>query len=683
MPVFEFTGPDGQTYEVEGPEGATEQEAFGMLQQQLGGAGGYDAGRGVLSVNIGGKTPEEQQFETDLAADAPEGFVEQATAALGRGGRDVMNALGGAADLVTLPVTTIMNLLGANVRSYRDITNDAASAIGLPENETDDQRLMSAINEGGMLGLATAGAGGAVGALPGVAGAVGRTLAATPVADMAASAGGMAGQEVAEQSGGGPLAQLGAALVGGALGAGGVGAASRIPGLLPKNRQLNELGQAAERIGVDLLPAAAGGPITRGLSSGAAQMPVSARPIVKAADRMIRQAQEARDKVASAFGVISNPEAAGEAARQGALATIKNTGNIGRRLYDHAGEMAGDARIPLNNAKAVLDEQIARLEAVPGGGAGLADVRALRSQLDNPDGFTIQGVRDMRTEMFVAPELRGGPVEKRMKDVVAATSQDIEQGLRAQGKGDAADAFRAADDYWKERLDLIDRVIRPVIGKDGDAKGGEDIFKSIEAATRGNAEKLHRFLRALPEEEQGIVRASIIGRLGRATKSAQNDEGDAFSLETFLSNWNDLSPRSKNILFDGEYRKDMDALAKIASGTREGMKVASKSNTPLGIAFQTAITGGSTLAGLQMLGVSLAGQYGAGRMLASPGFARWLASAAKKPNETAFRQQVGRLSAVAAAEPTIANEVRALQDRLMQSFGNIPQRAAAEEGKND
>src|SRR5258706_8786882 len=35
MPKFTFKAPDGKTYDVNGPEGATEAEAFGILQQQL------------------------------------------------------------------------------------------------------------------------------------------------------------------------------------------------------------------------------------------------------------------------------------------------------------------------------------------------------------------------------------------------------------------------------------------------------------------------------------------------------------------------------------------------------------------------------------------------------------------------------------------------------------------------
>lgn len=35
MPTFEFTSPDGKKYEIEGPEGATQEQAFQILSQQL------------------------------------------------------------------------------------------------------------------------------------------------------------------------------------------------------------------------------------------------------------------------------------------------------------------------------------------------------------------------------------------------------------------------------------------------------------------------------------------------------------------------------------------------------------------------------------------------------------------------------------------------------------------------
>ena len=47
MPTFDFTSPDGKTYSVEGPEGATAAQAFEILQSQIGGAKPADSGPGV------------------------------------------------------------------------------------------------------------------------------------------------------------------------------------------------------------------------------------------------------------------------------------------------------------------------------------------------------------------------------------------------------------------------------------------------------------------------------------------------------------------------------------------------------------------------------------------------------------------------------------------------------------
>ena len=54
MPTFDFTSPDGKTYSVEGPDGATPDQAFQMLQQHIGSAKpqasmGEDAAKSVAS----------------------------------------------------------------------------------------------------------------------------------------------------------------------------------------------------------------------------------------------------------------------------------------------------------------------------------------------------------------------------------------------------------------------------------------------------------------------------------------------------------------------------------------------------------------------------------------------------------------------------------------------------------
>jgi hypothetical protein len=50
MPKFQLTSPDGKKYEVEGPEGATPEQAYDILQKQLnaGNTEGGDLARGLL-----------------------------------------------------------------------------------------------------------------------------------------------------------------------------------------------------------------------------------------------------------------------------------------------------------------------------------------------------------------------------------------------------------------------------------------------------------------------------------------------------------------------------------------------------------------------------------------------------------------------------------------------------------
>ncbi|MFT4068918.1 hypothetical protein [Paraburkholderia sp.] len=43
MPTFTFTSPEGKTYDVQGPDGATKEQAFQILQQRLGGSSGASA----------------------------------------------------------------------------------------------------------------------------------------------------------------------------------------------------------------------------------------------------------------------------------------------------------------------------------------------------------------------------------------------------------------------------------------------------------------------------------------------------------------------------------------------------------------------------------------------------------------------------------------------------------------
>src|SRR3546814_16363386 len=85
-------------------------------------------------------------------------------------------------------------------------------------------------------------------------------------------------------------------------------------------------------------------------------------------------------------------------------------------------------------------------------------------------------------------------------------------------------------------------------------------------------------------------------------------------------------------------------------------------------------------ADLMAFGLSSVGQVGAGALLGSPRIARWLTAWAKKPNPSAQLAHINQLTAIARAEPVIANDIFSLQERLATAFAEpLPGRLAVEE----
>lgn len=88
MPIFDFTAPDGRTFSVEGPEGATQEQAFQILQTQLGSA------------------QPQASLGDDLAKSAGAGLANATAGTLGMVGdlRELRNAaLGGLANKIGIP----------------------------------------------------------------------------------------------------------------------------------------------------------------------------------------------------------------------------------------------------------------------------------------------------------------------------------------------------------------------------------------------------------------------------------------------------------------------------------------------------------------------------------------------------------------------------------------------------
>lgn len=199
MPSFEFTSPEGKTYTVAGPEGATKEQAFQMLQSQI---------KMAPAPAPAPAKPFGQQLN-DSIADIPR--------QVGLTARYGIEGVGGALDMLASPIRAGLNAflpkqqtLSGEVAGTapRDAIQPAnfkglADAIGLPAPRNAMERIVGDVSRtvaGGMVPVAAAGR--VAQGSTGVTKAVAQTLSANPLQQMvSAGAAGGAGGYVRETGG--------------------------------------------------------------------------------------------------------------------------------------------------------------------------------------------------------------------------------------------------------------------------------------------------------------------------------------------------------------------------------------------------------------------------------------------------------------------------------------------------
>lgn len=659
--------------------------------------------------------PEAPQIQHDMpgqaeaAADAlPEGFEEVSLdhlpndnaphtwgGELALGLRNIMEGAAAIPDFVAGGLNSAVNAVTGSqlgTHPFGDLATQGADALGLPVASSDADKLVAAAVRGGAGGMITAGAGG-------VPALIGGTLSGV---------GSGGATELAAQNGAGPVGQLAAGLAGGLAGVlpvAGIGAAANA---LSRQRELSPVMQAFERQNVPALAADVGGVGAR-MATGAANTTLGGIPIHEAAQASIAAARAARDRIAAGIGnVAGDATAAGNAAQAGAKSFMESTQQTAKKLYN-AIPIAADRDAVLTNSKQALADLTAGMKSNPELSSVISDPRMQRiasaiqgkivqvptgvlDSAGNPimrdvqqgGALSWQDLKDFRSyigEKAGAPALQSDTPQANLKALYGALSEDMKATAQAEGPKAYA-AFNRANNYWRARQSRIENVVTPILGKDL-AKTPEAAFRQIEswAGDKGSFVRTAQALRTMPQEEADSVRATIFAKLGNASAGNQNAAADVFSPSTFLTQWNKLPERTRNVLFPGkEYQKDISDILAITEAQKGATQFAnsSKTATAMHIAGNLATLVMNPVAGIASMG----GQFGVGKLLASPSFARWLASSAKKPNPAAQLAHINRLTKIAAANPVIANDVLALQERLAQAFTG-PQPIAAQGAGSD
>lgn len=204
--------------------------------------------------------------------------------------------------------------------------------------------------------------------------------------------------------------------------------------------------------------------------------------------------------------------------------------------------------------------------------------------------------------------------------------------------------FRRADQFTRAsvgRLESLEKLYG--------AKSAEELALGIAkdalgGRKGGNFARLASLRRSLKDEEWGDVSSGVIRELGRPIGSARGMAEDAgFSVQSFTTNWNNMSPEGKSILFDRSaegraLRPALDKFARVADrmANFEALTNTSRSATnALGLtglasiftAAQQAMAGNLQTAAAA--GSVAGGTYAFGKFMSSPLYVRWLTRAAE------------------------------------------------------
>lgn len=384
---------------------------------------------------------------------------------------------------------------------------------------------------------------------------------------------------------------------------------------------------------------------------------------------------------ANTFDPLSAPGAMGDQALTAAVKANKGRRAAAGRLYDQARSLTDGVTIAPTQTMATVDDLLAQEQAKIGGSKIAPILGDIKADLQRNGSITVDQARDLRTTLRERLTSEAGSTpsnaDRLTNQVMGAVNQDMETGLA--GKGDAAAVYKQADAAWAQQRSLEDEVLKPFLGKNFD-NWGEDVAKKINSDAKGNGTRLAQFLGALPEDAANNVRASLISHLGTATDGAQNAAGDAFSMDRFLTNWNQIKG-ARNLVFPKDTVQSLDKLAKVAEAVKAAGRTKNRSNTGNVLSYIAAnapmtLGVGETLLthdprglalGFMFKGLSALRQYRAAKLLASPDFARKLAATPlNKAGATAFWSRPW-VQAMASKNPAIAAEIRAFQGAFLNA----------------
>jgi hypothetical protein len=289
-------------------------------------------------------------------------------------------------------------------------------------------------------------------------------------------------------------------------------------------------------------------------------------------------------------------------------------------------------------------------------------------------------------------ELTFGEDEATVLSIMDAASNDIATGLRAAGKGNVANEFKAVDAAYRDRMQFIQGTLQKIVGKRGANLPAERVFANLKAmaSPKGDMAGLARIMREATPEEQGDIAATFAEGLGK------NKDGN-FSIDILTGHIERIPPAARAAIFGQEGAKSLANVAILAKEAKRVNKALGGSPTGAANDYRSwainlligplaGLGTQSTVKGVAIGGAAAAAKAGrdalAARALMSPKITGWLRSAPKTSDPKAINAHIDRLKAIAVREPALAPVVQDIEQIIMRAANeNVTPGVAASESE--
>ena len=500
-------------------------------------------------------------------------------------------------------------------------------------------------------------------------------LAKGPGAQIVSAGTSAAAADVAKQHGAGPVGQTVAAVAGAAVpaaitaaGSAGVRAALRggEEGRLKTAQNIQTFENAGTEPTVGQATEGRGARLAEQMLS---KTPGSAGVMAKKATTQAAEIGANANSLADQLSTKTGAEAAGRAIKEGVVADGGFRNYFKARqgaLYDKLDQyIPKDQPVDMTNTVNALQALNADIPGAPALSRFFknAKIQGIEQAMNSDtQGMTTrlpyQAMKQLRT--LVGREMADSSIvsdvpRSKWTALYGALSKDMEQAANEAGP-QASAAYTRANSFTAagmKRLETLD----PILGK----TDPEDIFKAATSGMQEGATTIRGVMRSLPDDAQKQVASTVLKRMGIATPGRQNATGELFSTETFLTNWNKMTPQAKQALFSKygpQFTQSVDSIAKAAANLREGSKVFSNpSGTEAALTSRLGVAGvlygllfGHPGASATLAGGMAAAHVGAKYLLANPDFVKWLARTTTMP-AGALPSQVNALEQLSAKQP--------------------------------